>query len=363
VRTTARFAFAPGVTLAVAGPEGDVGQLAREYGPVRQPAGDERPGAGSGAGSGTGASAGTGAGAIADSPALSVSFGSAPALEGAARVSGGHKSVGWTVALSAADDPATTLGVALSGVPRGFARSLVQGYFVEPLLSVVAAEAGQLLLPSAGIVTADGLRILIGKSRAGKSTLAARSLAAGRHVIGDDQVLVDGSGAWRPYPRRLRFYPDLRFAAPTAWEALPTVTRARLRGRGLVAALTRGFVRPSLAVEPAELGGHWDPEPMPATRIVLLERSADVDEVTLTAGDAAQALAWAATVLGEQRAKLRRIEDAGWQARLDAVDARERAILGSAIDGLPVDVVRIPIGWPAPRAVTATERRLGLAPG
>ena len=95
----------------------------------------------------------------------------------------------------------------------------------------------------------------------------------------------------------------------------------------------------------------------------LLERSAEVDEVDVTAGDAGQALAWAATVLGEQRSKLRTVDDAAWQARLDAVDARERAILASAIDGLPVDVVRIPIGWPAPRAVTATERRLGLAPG
>ena len=276
------------------------------------------------------------------------------------RTAGGHKTVGWDIEVSSAGDRPVRATIALRGIPGSFARSLVQGYYVEPLLSVVAAETGFIMLPSAGIVSDEGLDILIGRSGAGKSTLAARALAVGRHVIGDDQVIGDAAGGWRPFPRRLRFYPDLRVTAPEAYAALPRETQARLSARRLVAALSRGFVRPSLAVDPEDLGRRWDPAPTRAARILLLERNPDVSDVQVVPANLDRALAWAERVLAEQRSRLLRLPDDEWAARLATTAVREREILASAIAGVPVHEVRIPANWEAPRAIATTARALGL---
>lgn len=334
-----RYALAPGLVLSIEGGAADVRHFDREYGPCR--VGD--PAAG-------------------DSPVsqLQVRFGSSVGADGGGPVvGGGHKTVSWEVGLPAAGEHPARVRIALRGLPASFARSLVQGYFVEPLLSVVAAETGSVLLPAAGIMGDGGLDVLIGRSRAGKSTLAARALAAGRHVPGDDQVMVDATGGWRPFPRRLRFYPDLRETAPRAWAALAPGTRARLRARGVVSELTRGFIRPSLAVDPAELGRRWDPAPARAARILLLERSPGAPDVAIAPSDAGRALDWAAEVLREQRSRLARVADAGWASRLSEVAARERETLGAAIDGVPVLEVRIPEAWGAQRAIAATATALG----
>lgn len=350
----ATFEFAPGLVVTVSGGRADVRHLEREYRPCRVVAA-----------AGTGPAVPTPAGPAPATPALEVVFGRSPAWAAAPpsrRISGGHKSVGWNVTLSAADCRPTRVDLALRGVPASFARTLVQGYFVEPLLSVAAAEAGHVLLPAAGIVADGGLDVLVGRSRTGKSTLAARALAAGRRVIGDDQVIADAGGGWRPFPRRLRFYPDLRVTAPAAWAALESRSRSRLIARRIVATITGGFVRPSLAVDPTELGGRWDPAPIPAARILLLARDPAVSGVQVVPADTDRALGWAADVLREQRSRLASLADPGWTARLDAVAALERDLLAQAITGIPVLEVRIPGAWEAARTIESTAGALALEP-
>jgi len=352
VITGSRFEIVPGLRISITGGAADVRHFDREYAPCRV-AGPESSGATD----------------QDSSPAVDVAVGMLRSGTGTTAderamgllITGGHKTVRWAVRLSAAGDRPTSATIELRGAPASFARSLVQGYYVEPLLSVAAAEVGYLQLPSAGIVGDAGLDILIGRSQAGKSTLAARALAAGRRVIGDDQVVVDAAGQWRPFPRRLRFYPDLRVTAPGAWADLTSGSRSRLVGRRAMAALSLGLVRPSLAVDPAELGRRWDPGPIPAARILLLGRDPSVRDVEIVMTDTHRALDWAEEVITEQRSKLTRVGDEAWSDRLRATSSREREILTAAIEGVAVHEVRIPDNWPAARAIEATARAIGLS--
>src|SRR3989304_1480181 len=152
------------------------------------------------------------------------------------------------------------------GSPRSFARPLARGYAMEPLVSIVAAEHGQALVPSAGVARPTGVTLILGRSRAGKSTLMARLMAAGHEVLGDDQLFLDASGACVAFPRRLRFYPDLETTAPAAYARMPAAIRRRLRLMGLLSTVTRGHIRPSLAVDRTAIGGHWVPGPLPTER-------------------------------------------------------------------------------------------------
>jgi hypothetical protein len=332
--THADFEIVPGLRLSASGSGADVRTFVREYGPFS-------------------AAVGTPGGAT-----LTAEFGAISGSTQNELWTDEHKTVGWTVVLSGAAAPEPRLRISIRGAPASFARSLIQGYVVEPVMSVVAAELGFVQLPAAGIVDAGGLHVLIGRSRAGKSTLAARALAAGDQIIGDDQVLAGASNAWRPFPRRLRFYPDIRDTAPAVWGRLGPGTKALLTARRVVAAASRGFVRPSLGVDIAELGGRWDPRPREAARIVLLERTRDVQSAQLQATDLDEALDWATTILAEQRARLCRHLGAEWRARVAAAETRERAILTEAMAGVAVERLRLPDDWPAARAIDAAGTAL-----
>lgn len=332
----AEFEIAPGLSLSVSGTSADVRHFRAEYGALR-----------------TGLQGGV-------DPALVIEFGPIPRSGSSNAAAGSHKTVAWELELSPPADAPVHGRISLHGQPRSFARSLVQGYLVEPLLSIIAAERGLVLLPAAGIVDSRGLHMLVGRSRAGKSTLAARALVAGGQIIGDDQVVVTADGDFRPFPRRLRLYPDIREAAPTVWRRLRARTRAVLTGRRLLELGTRGFIRPSLAVDLTELGGRWDAGPRRAARIVLLERIANVDAVDVRAASAADAVAWGRTLLREQRARLASMLSPEWAARLAIVEAREQEILAHSMSGVPIEHIRLPVHWAAPLAVESASRALGL---
>jgi len=304
--------------------------------------------------------------AVAGAPDLEVRFGRMrgrdPAAGGdAARIgTGGHKTVAWRV--DAGDPDATPLRarVQTRGWPQGFARSLVQGFVVEPLLSVAAVRRGIVLLPGAGIVLDDGLVLLLGRSRAGKSTLAARALVAGRDVLGDDQLFVGPDGLAWPFPRSLRFYPDLVATAPAAYARLRRRTQLGLRLRAGLARASSGFVRPSLAVDGSELGLRWRPNPRPIARLILVERDADAPQLDAVPASTEQALEWAGQLLHEQRARLASLGGAGWRAAIEQVAVVERSLLAQAFAGLPVERVAIPGSWNAAAAVAATAGLLGI---
>lgn len=333
---SAAFRFAHDLTLRVSGDRAVLRHVRREYGPAEE--------------SGIAV------------PDVEIRFGAPEAAAGgaSAEVRGGHKTVAWQVRMG---DPVTTpleATIRTSGWPPSFARSLVQGYVVEPLLSIAAAHRGMVLLPGAGIVLDGGLALLLGRSRAGKSTLAARSLAAGRIVLGDDQLFVDAESTAWPFPRSLRFYPDLERTAPTAWARLPHRARLALRVRGAVASASRGFIRPSLAVPAAALGSGQLSRPGSIDRIILIERDADRAALVTEPSSTEAAIDWAAELLREQRERLVRLGGSRWEAAIERTAAEERLILGGAFAGFHVERLAIPRAWDAATAIDATARLLGI---
>ena len=99
--------------------------------------------------------------------------GAPPSIE---RWHGRYRTVGWNASVTN-DAGSTRIAIELAGRPRWFGLSLVQGYVVEPVLSVVAAEGGSVLLPAAAIEQNGSALVLLGSSGTGKSSLALRGLA------------------------------------------------------------------------------------------------------------------------------------------------------------------------------------------
>jgi hypothetical protein len=335
------FAFATDLRLRVTGEDAAVRHARREYGPAEVP--DD---------------------GLVD---LEVTFGRVgrkrsadPAETGATPGRGGHKTVAWRVDAGDPDATRLTARIETHGWPSAFALSLVQGYVVEPLLSIAAVRRGIVLLPGAGIVLDDGLILLLGRSRAGKSTLAARALTAGRAILGDDQLFVGPEATAWPFPRSLRFYPDLARTAPVTFARLRPPTRRRLQLRAALARVSAGYVRPSLAVPGSELGLRWTPEARRIGRLVLIERDADRSSLDVTPASPTDAVDWAAQLLREQRVLLADLGGSAWRTAIATTAGVERAILERSFDGRPVERLSIPASWDAPTAVGSVSEWLGI---
>ena len=335
------FAFATDLRLRVTGHDAAVRHARREYGPAEVPD----------------------AGRV----DLEVTFGRIGLRRAAAADDtdaspgrGGHKTVTWRVDAGDPDATRLTARIETRGWPSAFAMSLVQGYVVEPLLSIAAAHRGIVLLPGAGIVLEDGLVLLLGRSRAGKSTLAARALTAGREILGDDQLFVGPEAMAWPFPRSLRFYPDLARTAPLAFARLRQPTRRRLQLRAALARVSAGYVRPSLAVQASELGQRWTPEARRIGRLVLIERDADRSSLDVVPASPTDAVDWAAQLLREQRVRLADLGGTAWRTAIATTAGVERALLERSFDGRPVERLAIPANWDAPTAVGAVAERLGV---
>ena len=326
----ARYRFAPGLELALDGPAGALRHFAREYGPA----------------------------AIAPSaepPALRAAI-----AWGADGADDGHKTVSWRVRLGPPDGEPPALGLGLRGRPRRFALSLVQGFLLEPMLSVAAARAGHVLLPAAALGEDGASVVVLGRSRSGKSSAMTLALAAGRHVLGDDQVLLDAAGGCRPFPRRLRLYPDLRQTAPAAFRRLPPADRGALLARSAARTLSRGWVAPSLAVHASTVGPAAPKGPLPVRRLVVVERAAGLDASAAGPLELETAIELALDVLDEQRARLRQAAGPAWRAGLDELREREAGLLRAALGGAELERLRMPASWPAPRGVAHLAAALGV---
>lgn len=275
-------------------------------------------------------------------------------------VDGGHKTVRWTVALGDPGAHPLSARIAIGGRPRRFALSLIQGFVVEPLVSVAAARAGLVLLPAAALVAGGGAAILLGRSGAGKTSVVARALAAGGEALGDDQILLTEDGAVRPWPRRLRLYPDIRATAPAALRRLPPRRRAALGGLAALRAATRGWVAPSLPVQWRELGVEPAAGPIPAHRVVVLDRSGAADAITAEPLSGGAVAALAREILDEQRARFEALAGPGWSAALADAARREQALLESALGSSPAERWTVPAAWGASTAVGALASRLGV---
>jgi hypothetical protein len=272
---------------------------------------------------------------------------------------GGHKTVRWRVKLAAPDRDPLAACIRLSGRPRSFGLSLVQGYFVEPLLSIAAARSDLVLLPSAAIAEADGALLIVGRSRTGKSSLSVRAAAAGRAVLGDDQVLVDRAGACRSFPRRLRFYSDLRETASAAHRQLPASARRALAFRLVLRTVTRGYVAPPVRVPVSIFGGSQPREALPLRRIAVLRRAAAVPDLETKELGIEEGVAEAVDILAEQRAVFAGVGGPDWAGALAEAARQERTVLAAAFSGRPIQEISIPREWEAPRAITAIADLLG----
>ena len=290
-------------------------------------------------------------------PDLEIVFGQRASLASTSRVDGRYKSVRWRVALGSPSG-ALRAEIELAGVPRGFGHSLVQGYFVEPLLSLAAARRGLVLVPAAGIATGDRAILLMGRSRSGKSSLSARILADGGQILGDDQVFLDGSSRVWTFPRRMRFYTDLPATAPAAYARLPAALRLGLIARRVLRVATRGFVAPPIRVKPATLAGRDMPGQMRLGAVLLISREPGLRQLAVEKLDTSMAVSLAQELLAAQRWQLSRIEDRAWQLALEETAGREAELLRSSLEGCPGSVVRIPTSWGAARALDALSGRL-----
>jgi hypothetical protein len=321
----------PGVSLRVVGDPDAVAHFATEYRLSRE-------------------------GAQAEGPGLTVSF--VPRIahrQGRDR----HKSLWWDVRLERTDGRPSELSIALHGRPRWFGLSLVQGYLVEPCLSLLAPEQGQVLLPAAGIVRKGAVDLLVGRSRTGKSSLSVRALAAGLAILGDDQVVVSSDGTCVRFPRRLRVYDDLSATAPDAAARLPIRYRLGLLARRIARLASGGRVAPSQAVPISALGTAAS-SPLRLGRVVLLARDADVDRPRLLYADVALAVARGLEALREQRSRLLRTIGPSLRPMLDDVTEAEGGILRAAFASVPIVAIDLPPSMDAPSAVGDLAQLLGL---
>jgi hypothetical protein len=270
-----------------------------------------------------------------------------------------HKSVSWRGRLLRVGDAELTLEVALKGYPRWFGLSLVQGFVVEPVLSLLAAERGVVLLPAAGIIRQDGVDLLIGQSRTGKSSLSMRALASGIPILGDDQVVVARDGECIRFPRRLRVYDDLSATAPAAFARLTAGERLQLALRRASRMVTGGRIAPSLAV-PIERFGAPIPLSGRLRRVVLLTRTdAQIDLRAEPAG-ADMAVARALVALESQRQRLHTVIGEEWIDELKRTVDIEAPILGAAFGSVPILAVAVPGGGPSRETVARLSSALGL---
>jgi hypothetical protein len=286
---------------------------------------------------------------------LVVSFGPTPS--GLPGFHAGYRSLRWRVGLDSSGDGPLRATIDLRGAPRSFGLSLLQGYLVEPLLGLFAPAAGHVLLPAAAVASEGGALLLIGRSQSGKSSLVARSAVTGTGVLGDDHVLVGAEGC-RAFPRRLRLYPDIAETAPRARAALPTGTRLLLRALGFVRTATGGALAPPVRV-PVETLGAVVRDPLPLARVVVLERR-EVPQLIAEGLSRGELVAAAADVLREQRRALERLEEPGWQERLDRVLAAEELLLHEAFaQAVAVGRLVVPTRLPAGQSVAAIADELG----
>ena len=273
----------------------------------------------------------------------------------------GHKTIRWAATLERTAPQELLLRIALRGWPRWFGLSLIQGYLIEPALSLLAVEAGGVLLPAAAIVQDGAALLLIGRSGTGKSSISLRALSGGLPLLGDDQVFVSGDGTCTRFPRRLRIYDDAARTAPGAISRLSMRHRMGLGVRRVVRVATRGYVAPSLAIPLGALGDADAPTSVPLGRVALLSRGEGGSAaVRAHPADVSEALERSADALLDQRRRLDRMLGESWAATIDAVASRERMLLERAFASIPISAIEVPTQVGAARAIDALACELHL---
>ena len=328
------YGFGPGLTVSIRGERRARAYFRAEYGPASLTSGSEVP------------AVEAVIGESARAPTTDE-----PELRGA------HKLARWHASVPVRPELETMrIAVAVRG-PLGLA--LVQSTVIEPLVSLAAVRADSVLLPGAAIAQGNRTVLLLGRSRSGKTSLAARALAAGLRVLGDDQVIINADRECLAFPRRLRLYPDLSRTAPAAFAALRPSVRTRLAALGRVKVLTRGFVAPPVSVSASAIGRNANDHVRLMIGEVVVVRRACVDALTLQPLDPVQLRAEADDVLMGQRSEIFKVP--GVRAAYEGLLAHERAIIACALAAAPARRVLVPDSWSSEQAVGALAHELRLA--
>jgi hypothetical protein len=280
-------------------------------------------------------------------------------LSGGSSSIGGHKTMHWRTRLCAPGSSALDAAIDLSGWPRSFGLSLVQGYFVEPLLSIAAARSGAVLLPAAAFEVDGKALVVVGLSGSGKTSLSMQAMAMGLPVLGDDQILLTPDGMCRAFPRRLRLYPDLRSRVPIAYKRLPKSAKAQLHVRRVVRSVSRGWLAPSFALTRGNLGQDGLPEPKPVGGIILLVRSELPGEPKQVKATTGEAIDYGIAALREQRRHLAACGEA-WSACVGETERIEAGLLGHAFACAPASKVVVPTPFGS-RQLLELGRSLGMS--
>lgn len=325
------YAQGPGMTLAIGG-----AAVARAY--FRREYGEAGPWAGGG-----------------DRPRdLDACFSRLAEGRPGAVIAGRHKLARWRVRVALAPGAAVGLRAQVQGP---FGLPLVQSTILEPLLGLAAARRALALVPGALVLDAAGRGVLlVGGSGAGKTSLAARAIAAGREVLADDRVFLDADAGASRFARRMRLYPDIRATAPAAWASLTGGARSRLHAVELLRGATAGRFAPPVAVTRREIGAAAPRAGARVERILLLRRE-ERTQAQLTAVGAAVAVDEIVARIRDDRAAL---ENAGIDDEIRRMELDDRAVLESAAAAATVQRLDIPAAWPAARSVQRRAAELGV---
>jgi len=131
--------------------------------------------------------------------------------------------------------------------------------------------------------------------------------------------------------------------------------------RRVVKRLSRGYVAPSLAIAPTELGAGAPRSPMPVARLVVIERIAGLGGLERVERDPAWAVQAARDILTDQRRAFVRLAGPQWERYLPSVVRMEEQTLSVAWERVPIQQLRVPAHWPAARAVSELEAHIGTA--
>jgi len=286
--------------------------------------------------------------------ALETRFASVADGQAGTVLAGSHKLARWRVHV----EPRTGAALLVRAQVQGpFGLPLVQSLILEPLLGVAAARQALALVPGALLLDAERRGVLlVGGSGAGKTSLAARAIAAGRGVLADDRVFLDRHATASRFARRMRLYADIRETAPAAWEALSPGAQARLRAVSALRGASGGRFAPPVAVPRAELGAPPPPLSAPVGRILLLRRT-ERDDARLTDVSAAAAVEEIEARIRDDRAAL---HGCGLDDALRTLTHGDQAVLEAAVGTLEVQRLDIPLAWPAARSVQRLAAELGM---
>jgi hypothetical protein len=289
-------------------------------------------------------------------PVLDACFARPAGASLAAVVEGRHKLARWHVSVATNDDDDAIR--VRAHVQGPFGLPLVQSLVVEPLIGVAASRHGLAMVPGALLLDGEGAGVLlVGGSGAGKTSLAARAIAAGLDVLADDRAFVDAGGTGSCFVRRMRLYPDIRDTAPRAWAALARGPRARLRAVAALREVSRGRFAPPVAVARRQLGAPARPQAgIAVSRIVLLGRHDGSSARIRPASDAAAADEIARRIRDDRAA----LDVAGLGEQLRTRAQADREVLEPAIRAATVQRLDMPLAWPAARAVQRLASELGL---